>query len=200
MFNRIAPQLAKENKKFQISKVASGARFRDYRGCVEWLVDAGMVNTCYCLNFPELPLKGNYDEDKFKLYFADSSLLVAMLDDEAQDDLRANKNLGVYKGALYENIVGEALVKSCCDLYYYRREDSTLEQDFFMRTTDCLVPVEVKAENGKAKSLKTLINSDKYADIQFRVKLFNGNIGYSDNVYSFPYFCAFLLKEFLRTK
>ena len=200
VFNRIAPQLAKENKKFQISKVASGARFRDYRGCIDWLVDAGIVNPCYCLNFPELPLKGNYDEDKFKLYFADSGLLVAMLDDEAQDDLRANKNLGVYKGALYENIVGEALVKSGCDLYYYRREDSTLEQDFFMRTKDSLVPVEVKAENGRAKSLKTLINSDKYADIKFGVKLFNGNVGYSDNVYSFPYFCAFLLKEFLQTK
>ena len=200
VFNRIAPQLAKENKKFQISKVASGARFRDYRGCIDWLVDAGIVNPCYCLNFPELPLKGNYDEDKFKLYFADSGLLVAMLDDEAQDDLRANKNLGVYKGALYENIVGEALVKSGGDLYYYRREDSTLEQDFFMRTKNSLVPVEVKAENGKAKSLRTLITSDKYADIKFGVKLFNGNIGYSDNVYSFPYFCAFLIKEFLQTK
>ncbi len=69
-----------------------------------------------------------------------------------------------------------------------------------MRTTDWLVPVEVKAENGNAKSPKALINSGKYADIQFGVKLFNGNIGYSDNVYSFPYFCAFLLKEFLRTK
>ncbi|MBQ6527488.1 MAG: AAA family ATPase, partial [Clostridia bacterium] len=38
VFNRIAPQLARENKKFQISKVAPGARFRDYRGCAEWLV------------------------------------------------------------------------------------------------------------------------------------------------------------------
>ena len=199
VFNRIASQLAKENKKFQISKVASGARFRDYRGCIEWLVDAGIVNPCYCLNFPELPLKGNCDEDKFKLYFADSGLLVAMLDDEAQDDLRTNKNLGVYKGALYENIVGEALVKSGCSLYYYRREDSTLEQDFFMRTKDSLVPVEVKAENGKAKSLKTLISSHKYGDIKFGIKLTNGNIGYSDNVYSFPYFCSFLLKEFLQT-
>ena len=65
---------------------------------------------CYCLDFPELPLKGNYDNNKFKLYFADSGLLVAMLDGEAQDDLRANKNLGVYKGALYETIVGEAFV------------------------------------------------------------------------------------------
>lgn len=96
VFNRIAPQLARENKKFQISKVASGARFRDYRGCAEWLVDAGMVNICYCLEFPELPLGGNYDPDVFKLYFADTGLLVSMLDDESQEDLRANKNLGVY--------------------------------------------------------------------------------------------------------
>ena len=64
VFNQIPPQLAKENKKFQISKVASGARFKDYRGCIEWLSDAGMVNVCYCLNFPELPLKGNYEETK----------------------------------------------------------------------------------------------------------------------------------------
>lgn len=36
---------------------------------------------------------------------------MAMLDEEAQEDLRANKNLGVYKGALYESIVREALTK-----------------------------------------------------------------------------------------
>ena len=171
MFNQIPPQLAKENKKFQISKVASGARFKDYRGCIEWLSDAGMVNVCYCLNFPELPLKGNYEETKYKLYFADSGLLVAMLDEEAQEDLRANKNLGVYKGALYENIVGEALVKSGCGLYYYKREDSTLEEDFFVRTASELIPVEVKATNGRAKSLRTLIVSEKYSDISHGIKL-----------------------------
>ena len=121
VFNQIPPQLAKDNKKFQISKVASGARFKDYRGCVEWLNDAGMINICYCLNFPELPLNGNFDEEKYKIYFADTGMLVAMLDEEAQEDLRANKNLGVYKGALYENIVGEALNKSGYNLYYYKR-------------------------------------------------------------------------------
>ena len=64
------------------------------------------VRTCgYCMEFPELPLGGNYDPDTFKLYFADTGLLVSMLDDESQEDLRANKNLGVYKGALYENMV-----------------------------------------------------------------------------------------------
>lgn len=197
VFNHIPAQLAKDNKKFQISKVASGARFRDYRGCVEWLDDAGMVNVCYCLNFPELPLQGNYDDTKYKIYFADSGLLVAMLDEEAQEDLRTNKNLGVYKGALYENVVGEALVKAGYKLYYYKREDSSLEQDFFVRTASALIPVEVKAKNGTAKSMRTLISSEKYADIHCGIKFTGGNIGYSDDIYTFPYFCAFLLKRYL---
>ena len=61
-----------------------------------------MVNSCYCMEFPELPLGGNYEPYTFKLYFADTGFLVSMVDDESQEDLRANKNLGVYKGALYE--------------------------------------------------------------------------------------------------
>lgn len=199
VFRQIPIQLAKDNRKFQISKVASGARFKDYRGCIEWLSDAGIVNTCYCMNYPELPLKGNFDETKYKLYFADSGLLVAMLDEEAQEDLRANRNLGVYKGALYENVVGEALVKSGYGLYYYKREDSTLEEDFFVRTTKDLVPVEVKATNGRSKSLRTLIESEKYEDIHYGIKLINGNIGYDGQIYTFPYFCTFLLKRYLRS-
>ncbi len=198
VFNSVAPQLAKENKKFQLSKVASGARFRDYRGCAEWLADAGMVNMCYCLEFPELPLGGNYDSDKFKLYFADTGLLVSLLDEEAGEDLRANRNLGVYKGALYENVVAEALVKSGYKLYYYKREDSTLEEDFFIRSSDSLIPVEVKARSGKAKSLKTLIESEKYEDIKYGFKLSYGNIGYEEKIYTFPYFCTFLLKRFMK--
>lgn len=197
VFNRIAPQLAKENKKFQISKVAPGARFRDYRGCAEWLADAGMVNICHCLEFPELPLGGNYDPDVFKLYFSDTGLLVAMLDEESQDDLRANKNLGVYKGGLYENIVAEALTKAGCSLYYYRREDSTLEEDFFLRTASDLIPVEVKAKSGRSKSLRTLIDSPHYPDIRYGFKLSMNNIGHENRIYTFPYFCAFLLKRFL---
>ena len=55
------------------------------------------------MSYPELPLKGNYDENKFKIYFGDTGLFVAMLDDEASDDLLANRNLGVYKGAMYEH-------------------------------------------------------------------------------------------------
>lgn len=200
VFDHIPVQLAKDNKKFQISKVASNARFRDYRGCIDWLKDAGMINICYCMQFPELPLKGNYDGTKYKIYFSDSGLLVSMLDNEAQDDLRVNKNPGVYKGALYENIVGEALVKAGYDLYYYKKDNSTLEQDFFVRNKDHLIPVEVKATNGTARSLRTLITSNHYPDIQFGIKFISGNIGFVNNIYTFPYFCAFLLKRYLAEK
>ena len=60
-------------------------------------------------------------------------LLVASLDDEAQEDLRANKNLGVYKGAFYENFAAEALVKQGYGLYYYSKENSNLKEDFFIK-------------------------------------------------------------------
>ena len=93
-------------------------------------------------------------------------------------------------------ILYEALKKAGCGLYYYKKDDSTLEEDFFMRTADNLVPVEVKATNNMARSLNTLINSDKYPDIRFGIKVVGGNIGFNNNVYTFPYFCTFLLKEY----
>lgn len=199
VFNSVASQLAKENKKFQISKIEKNARFRDYRGCAEWLADAGIVNVCYCLSDVELPLSGNCDTDKFKLYFCDTGLLVALLDEESQEDLRANKNLGVYKGAIYENIVSEALVKSGYKLYYYKKDNGTLEEDFFIRSANNLIPIEVKADKGRSKSLKTLISSENYPDVAYGFKLSANNVGYNERIYTFPYFCAFLLKRFMKT-
>ena len=84
VYRSIPAQLAKENKKFQYSKVSKGGRSKDYMGCVEWLKDVGLINVCECLQFPELPLKGNVDESKYKVYISDTGLLVASLDDESQ--------------------------------------------------------------------------------------------------------------------
>ena len=200
IFKHIPVQLSKEQKKFQISKVENGARYRDYRGGIEWLENAGIVNICYCLNSLELPLNGNYDENALKLYLADTGLLVSLLDEEAQDDLRANRNLNVYKGALYENVVADALVKSGYNLFYYKRQNPSIEENFFLRTANELVPLEVKASNDKARSLSKLIQSDNYPEIKFGIKLVKGNIGVDSNILTFPHFCAFLLKRLLKDK
>nr|WP_288556716.1 ATP-binding protein [uncultured Mediterraneibacter sp.] len=200
VYRSVPVQLAKENKKFQFNKVEKNARSRAYSGCMEWLVDAGVISMCYCMNYPELPLKGNYDDTKFKVYYPDTGLLISTLDEEAQEDLRANKNLGVYKGALYENFVAEALLKQGMGLYYYKRENATLEEDFFVRTKDELVPVEVKSNQHKSRSLHQLIKNSNYSDIHWGIKLADANAGMADNVYTFPYFCAFLLKRYLRER
>ena len=191
-------KIAKENKKFQYNKLGKNARSREYTGCIDWLKDAGVISICYCLHFPELPLKGNYDENKFKLYYPDTGLLISTLDEEAQDDLRANKNLGIYKGALYENFVAEAFLKHGLGLYYYKKENATLEEDFFVRTKDALIPVEVKANKNSSKSLNQLISNKNYSDIHYGIKLGDSNIGFENNIYTFPYFCAFLLKRYLK--
>ncbi len=120
-----------------------------------------------------------------------------MLDEEDQMDIRANRNLGTYKGAIYENFVAEALTKQGYDLYYYKKDDSRLEEDFFIRDTKSLIPVEVKAGSAKAKTLQTLISTDKYSDIKWGIKLIKGNIGQTDTIVTFPHFCAFLLKRYL---
>lgn len=198
IYNHISVFLGQDNKKFQISKIAHGARNREYVGTVEWLRDAGIVNVCYCLAQVSLPLKGNYDPKSYKLYYKDTGLLVASLDEESQEDMRVNKNYGTYKGAIYENIVGDMLVKQGYDLYFYRNEKSTIEMDFFIRDTSSLIPIEVKATDNATKSLSKLTAADgKYPEIKYGIKLCNKNIGFNGQFYTFPYFLTFLLKKFV---
>ena len=197
-FNSIPVQLAKDNKKFQYSKISSSARSREYIGVIEWLNDVGIINICYQMNFPELPIKGNIDTSKFKVYMADTGLLVSLLDEESQIDLKVNKNLGVYKGAIFENVVAEALKKADAELVYYKKEDSTLEIDFFIRTQNELLPIEVKSGNNKSKSLNEMISNNKYENIKRGIKLAYANIGYENNIFTIPYFCSFLVKKWMK--
>lgn len=197
VYRSIPVFLGKENKKFQISKVARGARNREYVGTVEWLCNAGIVNVCHCMAQPELPIRGNYDPKSFKLYFGDPGMLVASLDDEAQLDLRENKNFNTYKGAVYENVVADALVKQGYDLHFYRNEKSTVEVDFVVRDATGLVPVEVKADDGTPRSLVKMVEGESYADVGYGIKFCNRNVGFNGKFYTFPYFLAMFTRRFL---
>lgn len=200
VFRKIPVFLGQDNKKFRISKVAHGARNREYTGVTDWLTDAGIVNISYCLNDLALPLKGNYDSDNYRMYFMDTGLLVASLDEESSKDLRDNKNFNTYKGAIYENIVGDMLKKSGYNLYFYKNEDGTQEVEFFVRDANNLIPIDVKATDGKVKSIKSFIEDKNIKDVNFGIKLAEKNIGFENNIYTFPYFLTFLLKRFLSEK
>ena len=200
IYRKISTFLGNKNKKFQVSKVKNGSRTREYVGTIEWLDNAGIINISYCMEQLGLPIGGNYNPNNFRIYFKDTGLLIASLDEEAQEDLRYNKNFNTYKGAIYENIVGDMLVKSGYKLYFYKNTKGTLEMDFFVRDKDSLIPVEVKANDNATVSLNKLIDSNKYSDIKYGIKLCNKNIGFNGSFYTFPYFLTFLLKKYLREK
>lgn len=200
VYRKIPIFLGKDNKKFQISKIERGARNREYVGTIDWLKNAGIINICYGLSELSLPLRGNYNPDVYRLYFGDTGLLIGSLDTEAQNDLRFNKNFNTYKGAIYENVVADMLVKAGYDLFFYKNERGTIEMDFFIRDTETLIPLEVKAINGATKSLNSLIGNNKKSNIKYGIKLGYKNIGFNDKFYTFPYFLVFLLRRFLRDK
>ena len=44
-----------------------------------------------------------------------------------------------------------------------------------------------------------LIKNENYGDIKHGIKLGDFNVGYANNIYTFPYFCAFMMKAYLKT-
>ncbi len=192
VFNSIPWQLAKENKKFQYSKIENHGRSYEYKAAIQWLVDAGIVNKCCRLTNLEQPLEGNSDPDVFKLYIQDSGLFLSMFEKGIAGHILSG-DLGIYKGAIYENIIADAFSKMGRNLYYYST-DGILEIDFVISYKFEITLVEVKATTGNAKSSSVILNNyDKYK-VNHLIKLGEYNIGVSDNKLTIPYYLAFLLK------
>lgn len=170
----------------QLSKNSNSENY----DALQWLFDAGLINFCYNLDNPELPLEGNKIVDCFKVYMRDTGLLMAMLDDGANIDVM-NDNLGIYKGAIYENVIADIFHKSGKKLYYFEK-NSTLEIDFFLRYEGVATAIEVKsADNTKSKSLKSVMTK---WNVEKGIKLSSKNIDINENgVISMPLYMSMFL-------
>ena len=190
-FNSIPKQLAKENKKFQYSKVKTGGRGEDYAGSLQWLEDAGVICRCYNTNITGLPLEGNAKENVFKVYMSDIGLLVEMLGEGTRADILQG-NLGGFKGAIYENLMADTLHKKMQRLYYFQK-DSGLELDFLVRMKGECVPLEVKAKSNKSKSARTVLNHPEKYHVKQIIKFGDYNIGREGQLLTLPNYMQFLL-------
>lgn len=157
IWNSIPAQLAKENKKFIYGLVKEGARAREYKLAMLWLIDCGLVNKVSRITKPALPLKAYEDLKAFKLFLLDVGLLSCMSRLNPQTLLNGNALFEEFKGALTEQYVLQQLktIKGL-DTYYWTNDRGNSEIDFVIDNGRTIVPIEVKAEtNLKAKSLKT---------------------------------------------
>jgi predicted AAA+ superfamily ATPase len=156
-----------------IEKKATAKKFG---GSLMWLYDADIINFCYNLRQPELPFEGNVQNDVFKVYMRDTGLLMGMLEDGAQEDI-IDGDLGIYKGAIYENIIADIFGKTERKLYYFEYR-SQIEVDFFIRLNKQAVAVEVKsADNTKSKSMENII---KNYGVRRGIKLSAKNTGIAE--------------------
>ena len=155
-YDAIPKQLAKELKKFQYSTVEKGQTRRKYGGSVQWLRDSEIVNACYNIREPYLPLMANAKDEQFKLYINDTGLLCCMYGFETKLAILNDTLKGNARGGIYENIISECLLKRGYTLYYFR-PDSEHEIDFLIEKNGEVIPVEVKAGNNPTPSLNSYI-------------------------------------------
>lgn len=190
-FNAVPKQLAKENKKYQYSKVESGGRGEYYKGSLQWLEDADIIRRCYNTSITGLPMEGNAMENVFKVYTADIGILVAMLGPAARVDILQG-NMGGFKGAIYENLMADTLIKKGQNLYYFQK-DSGMELDFLIRYKGECVPVEVKARTAQAKSITTVRKHPEKYGVKHFIKFGDYNIGRDGDLLTLPTYMQFLL-------
>lgn len=188
-YDSIPRQLAKENKKFKYSEVEHKATSRKFGDSVQWLRDANMAYMCYNTTLPMLPLKAYEKENEFKLYIADTGLLLALFGFATKQALLNGTLKGFAKGGIYENFVAETLVKNGYTLHYYKKGDSS-ELEFIIEKDGEVIPIEVKAGNTPTKSLDSFI--EEYAP-SVAIKLIGGNVGIADKKFTIPHFLTMFI-------
>ena len=160
VWRSIPSQLSKENKKFVYGALKKGGRAKEFEDAIDWLIHAGLIHKVNRVNKIEKPLKFYEDFNAFKLFVLDLGLLQAMANVSAKEVLTDENFFSEYKGAFTEQFVAQELIANKETLYYYSKENSTLELDFLVQK-DVVYPIEVKAEeNVKSKSLKTVYDAD----------------------------------------
>lgn len=194
-FNSIPVQLSKNNKKFMYSEILEDEENvgeRKYVVATEWLRDAGIINFCYNLTEPAIPLVSNIRQNCFKIYMRDTGLLISMFESGVQKSIMDDE-LYINQGALLENVCCEELKTRYDKVMYFERK-STLEIDFILNLNGKATAVEVKSGNNKqAKSLTSIL--ENYKTVTRYIKLEKDCNIYVDenNIEHYPLFMIMFL-------
>jgi len=139
-------------KRFQFKDHIPGKRdyraFSDYFSC---LSACGLIHMSHVINHPVYPLRTQKKDSLFKCYYFDTGLLLAEIDYDF--DLLSPSSDVIFKGPIAENFVACELSKRNSALYSYVKQNSTAEIEFLIQKRNRVIPIEVKNNSTKAKSL-----------------------------------------------
>lgn len=155
-YDSLPLQLAKDNKKFQYSVIRKGYNARYFGSSLKWLEEAHLIIKVNRLKAIKRPLKAYKEIEAFKVYSADTGILVSQFS-TADIQKMATDDIGIYKGALYENIAAVILERSQKEMYYYQPSTSS-QIDFVIDFKNEITPIEIKARRGNASSFTKFMN------------------------------------------
>ncbi len=190
VFDLIPTFLAKENKRFIVSKVSSGSQY-DKNDAIEYLRQAHIVSKVYNLEVPSLPLSGNKIEAQFKLFPEDIGIITSMYGIDTLVAINRGE-LGQGKGAIYESIVFDSLTKAGIEPYYFAKE-SGLKIDFVISYNGHSTLVEAKAKTGNTKSSKTVMGHPEHYGKTKLIKIGDYNISEVGDIITIPHYLTFVL-------
>ena len=186
----IPSQLSKENTKFQYSVVEKKGTARKFANSLDWLRDANLIAFCHNVSTIEFPLAAYAKEDQFRIYVTDIGLLVAMFGFEMKRAIIDDTLASHAKGGIYENLMADFLLKKGLPLYYYCKENNSVEVEFLIERGARPVPIEVKAKRGTTTSLNTVLNKP---NIEIGYKFGAGNVGVVGKKTTLPLFMALFI-------
>lgn len=191
IWKSIPSQLARENKKFIYKAVKEGARAREYKDALQWLVDARLVHKIYRSTAPSLPVSAYDDLSAFKIYLVDVGLLrrLAMLAPTAFGE--GNRLFTEFKGALTENYVLQTLLTQFEVVpRYWSQSNPPYEIDFLIQRDNDIFPIEVKSEtNTTSKSLNKF--KELFGDkVKLRIRFSLDNLKLNGDMLNIPLFMA----------
>ena len=190
-FSLIPFFLAKENKRYVVSKIEAKGAKDGGKDALSYLVDAGMAFRVSNLSVPSIPLAINVIRNQYKIFPADIGMLTAMLEEGVVSALFEGE-MGFGKGMFYEAVVAEALYKRGGRSFYFAK-DTGLELDFVVNLEGKSTILEVKAVNGNAKSAKTVMAHPEHYGKTNLIKVASSNLSMNNGILTIPHYMAFLL-------
>lgn len=190
----IPAQLSKEYKKFQYSLVNAKGHSQDKADGLRYLIDVGLVVCAYNTREMSFPLEGVRIPSEFKVFYADTGLLISRLGDDVPFQILSG-NISAYKGAIAENMIATAFVKNGVDLYYYHAKSGSPEIDFLYENDGEVTMVECKSTNNRATSMKYVIANPKKYGKHPAVKFSDTNIGRGEGFSTYPLYAACFVSE-----
>lgn len=203
LFDAIPSELNKHSSSYQISSVFPNDRKDTISEEISELKSSKTVVASYNVSDPNIGLSNMYNQDKFRLYLADTGLLVTLIfkDKDFTDNIiytkLLNNKLPVNLGILYENVVAQILAANGNKLYFHTFYDKiqkrNYEVDFLIVKEDKICPVEVKASGYKAhKSLDMF--SEKYSKrIKEKILIYTKDLKIQGDTIYLPVYLAMFL-------